>query len=67
MGAVEAKKYMKMCVDSGLWVPRDSDTFKDDDEEEGEAEGEQGGAEGGVEAHHQKKEKDAKNMDAIDD
>jgi hypothetical protein len=25
---------MRMCVDSGLWVPSDASLFEDDDEEE---------------------------------
>ena len=35
----DAKKYMKMCVDSGLWCPADKDEFNRDDEDEGEEEG----------------------------
>jgi Cdc37 C terminal domain len=27
MDPAEAKKYMKMCVDSGLWEPQDSSVF----------------------------------------
>ena len=33
MEAVEAKKWMKLCVDSGLWVPKDEQVFEEDDEE----------------------------------
>lgn len=35
----EAKRLMKMCVDSGLWVAKDSSTFGEDDEGEGEGGG----------------------------
>ena len=28
----DAKKYMKMCVDSGLWVPQDASVFDGDDD-----------------------------------
>ncbi len=44
MPSKEAKKWMKMCVDSGLWVPSQSDEFDgaaDDEEEEGEDQVEQ--------------------------
>lgn len=38
MSAKDAKKWMKMCVDSGLWVPQGDEVFDDmgddDDEEE---------------------------------
>jgi hypothetical protein len=35
MTGPEAKKWMKKCVDSGLWVPKDTDMFEE--EEEGDA------------------------------
>lgn len=34
MNPVEAKMYMKQCVDSGLWVPADNSVFRDDDQED---------------------------------
>lgn len=34
MEPAEAKKWMKMCVDSGLWVPKDETLFEEDDEYE---------------------------------
>ena len=40
MDSKEAKKWMKMCVDSGLWCPADKDEFERPDDEEGEGEGE---------------------------
>lgn len=33
MDPIEAKKWMKMCVDSGLWCPSDKSVFEDQDEE----------------------------------
>lgn len=39
MEPVEAKRLMKMCVDSGLWVAKDSSTFGEDEGGEGEGEG----------------------------
>lgn len=43
----EARKWMKMCVDSGLWVPSNSNEFDDNDDpnedEEVETEGEKTG------------------------
>ena len=36
----EAKKWMKMCVDSGLWVPQNEEIF-DDMGEEGDEEEEE--------------------------
>eukprot|EP00602_Paraphysomonas_sp_CaronLab_P003364 CAMPEP_0185021224 /NCGR_PEP_ID=MMETSP1103-20130426/3905_1 /TAXON_ID=36769 /ORGANISM="Paraphysomonas bandaiensis, Strain Caron Lab Isolate" /LENGTH=451 /DNA_ID=CAMNT_0027552621 /DNA_START=63 /DNA_END=1421 /DNA_ORIENTATION=- len=39
MSPAEARKWMKMCVDSGLWVPNDANEFEGPiDEEEGEDE-----------------------------
>jgi cell division cycle protein 37 len=46
MKASDARKWMKMCVDSGLWVPSHADEFAaleredeaDDEEEEGKSE-----------------------------
>jgi hypothetical protein len=37
MDSQEAKKWMKMCVDSGLWCPQDKDEFNGEDEDEAEA------------------------------
>jgi hypothetical protein len=34
----EARKWMKMCVDSGLWVPSNSNEFEGQGGEEGEGE-----------------------------
>ena len=39
MDPSDAKKYMKMCVDSGLWVPKDESVFEEGEEEDGEEEG----------------------------
>ena len=33
MSPKEAKKWMKMCVDSGLWVPQQGEIFDDEGEE----------------------------------
>jgi hypothetical protein len=33
MDPIEAKQCMKRCVDSGLWVPKDSSIFENDEEE----------------------------------
>jgi hypothetical protein len=33
MDPLEAKKYMKMCVDSGLWVAKDNSIFNDDNDD----------------------------------
>ncbi len=39
MDPVDAKRYMKMCVDSGLWVPADQSVFEEEEQEgEGDAE-----------------------------
>lgn len=44
MDPEEAKKWMKMCVDSGLWVPKDSSVYEEGEEDEEEDEGvEEGG------------------------
>ena len=37
MEPVEAKKWMKKCVDSGLWVPKDDSIFDDEGQDEEEA------------------------------
>mmetsp|Transcript_30300 Transcript_30300/g.43322 ORF Transcript_30300/g.43322 Transcript_30300/m.43322 type:complete len:444 (+) Transcript_30300:41-1372(+) len=42
MDPKEAKQCMKKCVDSGLWVPKDSSVFEDEDGEEVEGEEEEG-------------------------
>jgi hypothetical protein len=34
MEPVEAKRLMKMCVDSGLWVAKDNSIYEEDDEGE---------------------------------
>jgi hypothetical protein len=41
----DARKYMKLCVDSGLWVPNNKDEFSGDDEGDVEEEGERGNGE----------------------
>ena len=33
MSPPDAKKWMKMCVDSGLWVPQDDSVFVDEGQE----------------------------------
>ena len=38
MTPADAKKWMKMCVDSGLWVPQNDEVFEDDGGEEEEEE-----------------------------
>lgn len=43
MSAKEARKYMKMCVDAGLWVAQDPHEF--DDVENEEEDNEEGGGE----------------------
>ena len=48
MDSKEAKKWMKMCVDSGLWCPADKDEFERPDDEEGEGETADGEADGDV-------------------
>jgi hypothetical protein len=45
MEATEAKRWMKLCVDSGLWVPQDKSIFEKEEIDESELEevnGEQG-------------------------
>ena len=37
----EAKYWMKQCVDSGLWVPKDNTVFEDGPDGEGENEEEE--------------------------
>ena len=36
MSPSDAKKWMKMCVDSGLWVPQGDEIFDDEGEESDE-------------------------------
>ena len=36
MSPQDAKKYMKMCVDSGLWVPSNKNEFEDEEGDEEE-------------------------------
>ena len=40
MDAKEARKYMRMCVAVGLWVPKDEHEFDSDGDEEEVREGE---------------------------